>query len=303
MIPKELIDNPAFDGVDYGSKLLYGLMLNRASLSAINPNFIDDNGNVYIIYTVEQVIADMRCSRPTAVNMLKQLDNMGLIEKRRLGQGKPSILYIKDFGSLDFQKSKKLTSESKKNELPKVQKIDCSNTDNSKNNFSNTDISIYPAKAKPKTENLEPADPEPINMIDNEKIENPEITKKMVADKICLSELIAEQPGKEEKISELYDIVCEVLTTDDADKIRVAKKQLSAVSVKQKFLKLGKEHIIYVLDCLEKNGGNIKDNSKGYIITALYNSIHSIEYYKPHSQSAFKDNDSSKPKVNYALYF
>jgi len=55
MIPRELIDNPIFYSVDYGSKLLYSLMLNRASLSASNHDFIDDKGNIFIIYTVEQV--------------------------------------------------------------------------------------------------------------------------------------------------------------------------------------------------------------------------------------------------------
>jgi hypothetical protein len=101
-VPKEIMDNPAFDDVDYGSKLLYGLMLNRTSLSATNPDFIDDKGNIYIIYTVEQVMEDMRCARQTAVNMLKQLDDVGLIEKHRRGQGKPSIIYVKDFSSIDF---------------------------------------------------------------------------------------------------------------------------------------------------------------------------------------------------------
>jgi len=108
LLPKELIDNPVFDGIDYGSKILYSLMLNRASLSAVNAvDFMDKNGNLYIIYTIEQVMADMRCSDKTALKMLKQLDDIGLIEKCRRGQGKPSIIYVKDFSTVDFKKSKK----------------------------------------------------------------------------------------------------------------------------------------------------------------------------------------------------
>ena len=67
--------------------------------------------------------------------------------------------------------------------------------------------------------------------------------------------------------------------------------------MKQEFSKLGKGHILYVLDCLEKNGGNIRDNAKGYVLTSLYNSGHSVGFYMPHSQSAFKDGDNSNPEL------
>jgi hypothetical protein len=130
-----------------------------------------------------------------------------------------------------------------------------------------------------------------------DKTEPSLITRETIADKIGLMELISEQPDKEQKILELYNIICDVLTTDNADKIRVAKKQLPAVTVKQEFLKLGKSHILYVMDCLEKNGENIRDNSKGYILTSLYNSLRTIEYYRLHDQSAFKNEGNSKSKV------
>ena len=294
-IPKELITNKIFKAIDYGSKILYGLMLNRVSLSAQNPNFIDKNGDVYIIYTVEQVIEDMGCSKPTAVNMLKQLDNIGLIEKRRLGQGKPSIIYVKDFGSIDFQKLKKLTSESKKNELVKVKKFDLSNNYISKNNNRKNDISIYPTQDEAENFDNEPTEPETIDMIDTTKKEN---IPETVADKICLDEVINENPDKKEKITELYQTICDVLAGHSTDTVRIAKKQIPIDTVKRAFASLGKVHIQYVLECLEKNGGNITNNAKGYIMTALYNSIHSIGYYKPNSESAFADN--SKPRVKYS---
>lgn len=105
LIPKLLINHEAFNGIDYGAKLLYSLMLSRASLSATNmQDFTDENGDLYIIYTVEQVIVDMCCSKPTAIKMLKQLDDIGLIERKRQGQGKPSITYVNDFASVDFKK-------------------------------------------------------------------------------------------------------------------------------------------------------------------------------------------------------
>jgi len=163
----------------------------------------------------------------------------------------------------------------------------------SNNNFNQELLSIYPRDSEP----------EVIDTIDTPEIEKPEITKEAIADKIGLSELLSEQPDKEAKITELYDIICDVLMTDPTAKIRVAKRQLPSIVVKQEFLKLTKPHILYVLDCLEKNGGNIRDNSKGYIITSLYNCLHSIHYFKDYSQSAFKDKAQDNSKSQYDKFF
>ena len=168
------------------------------------------------------------------------------------------------------------------------------NNYNSNNNSSKNDISINQGQGETEVDKQEPAEAETIDMIDNTKIET---IRETVADKICLHDLINEYPDKKDKIMELYQSICDVLAGDKAETIRIAKKQLSIATVKQAFASLGKAHILYVLECLEKNGSNINNNAKGYIITALYNSIHSIGYYKPNSQSAFSDN--SKPTIKY----
>jgi len=149
-IPTLLITHGAFDPIDYGTKLLYGMMLNRASLSAVNSDsFTDRLGRLYIIYTVEQVMADLRCSKKTAVKMLQQLDDIGLIEKKRQGQGKPTLIFIKDFASVDFtahfQKCKSCTSEGVKVALQEVQEVHCSKKD-----YSKTDYKSINQSGKPK---------------------------------------------------------------------------------------------------------------------------------------------------------
>ena len=62
-------------------------------------------------------------SKPTAIKILDELDvkkGIGLIERVRIGLGKPNIIYVKDFMSIsevkenDLLKSKNLTSEVKK---------------------------------------------------------------------------------------------------------------------------------------------------------------------------------------------
>ena len=145
-IPQLLIDHETFDSIDYRAKLLYALCLNRQNLSQMNiDKFSDEHGRIYIIFTIEQVMEKMRCSRPTAIKMLKQLERIGLIEKKRQGQGKASIIYVKNFAAC-IQKSKFFTSGSKK-ELPlEVHNIDPSNNNNSNNNFIKNTQSINHAK-------------------------------------------------------------------------------------------------------------------------------------------------------------
>ncbi|QIB68570.1 hypothetical protein Ami103574_04190 [Aminipila butyrica] len=94
MIPKMIVIHQAFNGIGYGSKLLYGIILSKASLSAQNDDFIDGDGNLYVIYTVEQIMADLNCSGGTAVKMLKQLESVGLIIKKKVGQGSPNKILI-----------------------------------------------------------------------------------------------------------------------------------------------------------------------------------------------------------------
>lgn len=92
--PKLLIHHEAFDGLDYGAKILYSLILSRASLSATNAkDFTDKNGRLYIIYTIEQVMKDLRYSNKTAIKIVKQLEEIGLIEKT--GPGKTYFNFCK----------------------------------------------------------------------------------------------------------------------------------------------------------------------------------------------------------------
>lgn len=95
-IPRLLIKDPHFKGLSSDAKLLYGLMLDRMALSMKN-NWLDDKNRAYIIYSIDSVMEDLSCSKPTYVKIMKELDMIGLIERRRKGLGKPDIIYVKNF--------------------------------------------------------------------------------------------------------------------------------------------------------------------------------------------------------------
>ena len=89
-VPRELLDNEVYADLDDGAKLIYSRMLEIAGLSAQNlDKFTDKNGRMFIYYTVEKMKHDFKRSQPTIVKLTKQLENIGLIEKVRQGQGKP----------------------------------------------------------------------------------------------------------------------------------------------------------------------------------------------------------------------
>lgn len=98
-IPKALFKDETFKGLSTDAKLLYGLMLDRMGLSVKNKWF-DDENRVYIIYTISDIMEDFGCAEQKANKLLNELDvskGIGLIERKRLGLGKPNILYVKSF--------------------------------------------------------------------------------------------------------------------------------------------------------------------------------------------------------------
>ena len=95
-IPQLFFTDEQFVSMSCEAKILYGLMLNRMSLSMKN-EWLDDDNRVYIIYTVEDVMETMSCAKAKAVKTIKELEDMKLIEKNRRGFGQPTLIYVKNF--------------------------------------------------------------------------------------------------------------------------------------------------------------------------------------------------------------
>jgi len=131
-IPKVLFTDDKFKKLSTEAKVLYGLMLDRMGLSMKN-NWCDDNNRVYIIYTLDEAIDQLNYSKEKVVKLYKELDDIGLIERKRQGQGRPTWIYVKNFvtdisnrhtnnlnNDTEIQKSEKPTSRLPKNRLQEV---------------------------------------------------------------------------------------------------------------------------------------------------------------------------------------
>ena len=160
-IPKVLFTDQRYKSVSVEAKLLYGLLLDRMSLSIRN-GWLDVDGRVYIYFTLEEAIEFLGFGKDKLVKLFQELDQdrgIGLIERKKQGQGKPTKIYVKNFvipsnAPLTSEKPKSdsptvaQTSEMAKSRLLSGRSADCgisdpNNTDKKETEWSDTE-SIYP---------------------------------------------------------------------------------------------------------------------------------------------------------------
>ena len=96
-LPKALITDNRFKDISNNSKLLYGLMLDRMSLS-VRSGWFDDQNRVYIKYSIKSIMEDLNCSKMTAVGLLKELQAIGFVDIEQRN-GLANIIYVKNFVS------------------------------------------------------------------------------------------------------------------------------------------------------------------------------------------------------------
>lgn len=95
-IPKVLFKDSTYKSLSSDAKILYGMLLDRMNLSAVN-GWFDQMKRVYIIYTIEELMEDMGCANQKATKLMNELEKIGLIERKRQGLGKPNLIYVKNF--------------------------------------------------------------------------------------------------------------------------------------------------------------------------------------------------------------
>ena len=119
---KKMLTEEYFSSLSCEAKVLYGLMLDRMSLS-LKSKWFDEQDRAYIIFTIEDVMELLNCKSQKAVKIMKELDaedGIGLIEKIRQGFGKPNIIYVKNFMIKEAEEQRQQVQQ---NELPRIVKI------------------------------------------------------------------------------------------------------------------------------------------------------------------------------------
>ena len=170
-VPKVLFTAECFKSLSCEAKVLYGLMLDRMSLSIKN-RWFDEEDRVYIIFTVEEIMELLGCGRQKAIKNIAELDSekgIGLIEKKRLGLGKPNVIYVKNFmikdcpepkegekvseNAEDTQKYENQTSRSMKTGFQEVPKSNFQKYENQTSGSMETELQEVPESDFKKCEN------------------------------------------------------------------------------------------------------------------------------------------------------
>jgi hypothetical protein len=260
---------------------------------------------------------DLGCARATCAKIMKELDTengIGLIEKKRRGLGKPDIIYVKNFATLDgeqpekmpvnadestevqklnFKKFNNCTSRSSEIELQENQNLNLQKfkNDTSRNSESelvevqklDTNYTNYNQTDKNYT------DMSYINPINQSECEcSPDDGMDAMDDVNAYIELIKknieydhhmqyDRRQNKELYNELFEVICEIVCVK-RDTVRVAGEDYPYELVKSMFLKLNSGHLEYVIGCMRDTNTKIT-NIKAYMVTALYNAPTTMNHY------------------------
>lgn len=270
-IPKALFTDEAFGSISTDAKLLYGILLDRMNLSAKN-GWLDKEGRVYIIFTLDEVQDSLGCGHGKAAKLLDELDgDTGLIERKRQGLGKPNLIFVKNFISRvrksNFLKSEKRTSGSSEIGVQEIPIADGSNTDFKKTDPIDTDSYLFISSESSRTETK------------RSDAAQREIYRSIIKENIDYDIIRFDRKTSQDILEEIVELMVDVVCSN-APYIRVLREEKPTEVVKSQFLKLNSEHIRFVMDCLEENTTKVK-NMRQYLISTLYNAPLTIgNYYR-----------------------
>ena len=297
-IPKVLFTAECFRSLSCEAKVLYGLLLDRMGLSIKN-RWFDEEDRVYIIFTVEELAELLNCGTQKVVRLLKELDvksGIGLIEKKRLGLGKPNVIYVKNFMIQELTRAEKqdLEAETLENTLNgenhnsrnvkiTIQESAKSQFKNSENHHSRivkSDIPEYPKSQSNNTEysDIEHNENQSIDLSEGDVMERKKHYRNMVQEQIYYKSLIQNPRYQKNEVDELMELTVEVLMLPDDRMIWIAGDEKPAILVKDRFQMLNDAHFEYVLDSMKRNTGKVQ-NVKNYLLTSLYNAPLTMEHY------------------------
>ena len=258
-IPKALFQEQRFQNLSTDAKTLYGILLDRMSLSVKNEWF-DKQGRVFIIFTIEDVKRALCCADNKATKLLRELENFGLIERKRRGLGKPSLVYVKNFSSdlsnERVQNRENHESGSPKNACQDPPKSRCNKNKKSKTERNNTN---------------------PILSDELEKMKNRKLLEEYFSRSLEIELLLRLYPDDEDTIYQIVDLLVDTCDSK-RNLIRIAGDDKPAEVVLSRLKKLNADHIRFVLDCLVANTSPIR-NMKQYLLAALFNAPTTIQLY------------------------
>jgi hypothetical protein len=258
-IPKALFQEQQFQDLSTDAKTLYGILLDRMSLSVKNEWF-DKKGRVFIIFTIEDVKRTLRCADNKATRLLRELEEFGLIERKHRGQGKPCLVYVKNFSA----ESSKERVKNRDNDDSCGCKIACQDPVKSRG-------------IKKKENKTEMNNTNPILSDESEKMKNRELLEEYFSHSLEIDLLLRLYPDDEDTLYQIVNLLVDTCATN-RKMLRIAGDDKPAEVVRSRLKKLNADHIRFVLDSLAENTAPVR-NMKQYLLAMLYNAPTTMNLY------------------------
>ena len=232
-IPKLLFQDSRFQPLSTDAKTLYGILLDRMSLSARN-GWLDKAGRVFIIYTVQEVQDSLGCADKKATKLLRELEEYGLIERKRRGLGKPDLIYVKNFSS-ESSKTPYLNRDNDdsgtvQNTLQDPAKLRCNKTER-----NNTEIS----------------DTDPISSDENDWMSEREQLEEYFSQALEVDLLLRLCPDDEDTIYQIVNLLVDTCATN-RKLLHIAGDDKPAEVVRSRFTDAQFLHFDFILNCVVK---------------------------------------------------
>lgn len=223
------------------------------------------------------------CSNKKAISIMKELDmdaGIGLIEKKRQGQGKPTMIYLKQFMIQDVQKCRNYISEEKSviSEVKNLHILKCRNATSrseentclevknihtNKNNINNTELSNTESN---------------LILSENDRMRyEMDAYLELIRENIELDILRERHPYDQDLLEGIFDLILETVLCKN-ESIIIASNKYPVELVRSKFLKLNSSHIEYAIDCFKGNTTKVRNITK-YLLTTLFNAPSTISGY------------------------
>ena len=261
-IPQELFINEKYKNkLNSDSKILYAFLLDRLSLSQKN-HWIDEDNNVYLIFTREEVQEKLNLSDKTVTKSFKILMEVNLVQEKRQGLGKPNLIYVgkikhSDSENLRFLNRKNYDSEIEESTTLDSENLRGINTNNIKTNIINID-SINPKS-------------------DEELL--------LIKDKCNLTGFAKDE------ITILEDVIDNLYYIDN---LKVGNVTVNHFKILDKLNLITKDNLVQLLGIL-KNTPNIQ-NAKNYLMICLYNNLGNTNINKTtKNANTIKQDDREYP--------
>ena len=261
-VPKILFTEDKFWNVSTDAKLLYGILLDRMNLSAAN-GWLDDEGRVYIIFTIDEIKSALGCAEKKSVKLLDELEKKcGLIERKRQGLGKPNLIYVKNFVTdaveRQFLNCQKDNSGIIENTIQDLSKGQGNNTDINNTEFSNTDP-FFPSDSCGK---------------DVDGTDEFRRYYQYFYEQLYMDYLKKDFPYDHDTLDLILHLIVEVMCSN-RKQIRIASDDKPTEIVRSTFMKLDSEHIRFVMDGFKENTTDVR-NIKQYLLASIYNAPYTI---------------------------